>query len=60
MPLMRDKESGVVREVHPRYLARFPGEYVEVTEPVEAPKNRPSKKSTASPTGANGSREGEE
>lgn len=60
MPLMRDKGSGVVREVHPRYLARFPGEYVEVTEPIEVPKIRPSKKSAASPTGAIESREGEE
>lgn len=60
MPLMRDKESGVVREVHPRYLARFPGEYVEVTEPIAVPKNRPSKKSTATPTGATDTREGEE
>lgn len=56
MPLMRDKETRVVREVHPRYLARFPDHY----EPVEVPKNRPSKKSTATPTGATDTREGEE
>lgn len=56
MPLMRDKESGVEREVHPKWIARWPSDY----EPATAPKNRPSKKSTASPTGANGSREGEE
>lgn len=98
MPLMRDKESGVVREVHPRYLARFPDEYepTEVEAVFEVPqggtvsmtpddggrevkvrlvapgafgylkaadaasKNRPSNGSAASPTGANGSREGEE
>ena len=36
MPLMRDKGSGVVREVHPRYLARFPDHY----EPVEAAAER--------------------
>lgn len=57
MPLMRDKESRVVREVHEKYLARFPDEY----EPIEAPKDRPSKKSTATPVaGATDTREGEE
>ena len=57
MPLMRDRESGIVREVHPKYLARFTDHY----EPVEAPKKRPSKKSTATPVaGADITREGEE
>jgi hypothetical protein len=56
MPLMREPSSKAVIEVHPAWIARWPSDF----EPVEAPKNRPSKKSTASPTGANGSREGEE
>lgn len=80
MPLMRDKESGVVREVHPRYLARFPDHYeaieaiterevqVRLVAPglddylkaVGSAKNRPSNESTATPTGATDTREGEE
>lgn len=49
MPLMRDRESGVVREVHPRYLARFPDHYEEVKESKKAPRKRPSQKQTATP-----------
>lgn len=57
MPLMRDRESLVEREVHPKWIARWPSDH----EPVEAPKDRPSKKSTATPVaGATDTREGEE
>lgn len=57
MPLMRDRETGVAVEVSQEWLDRWPTDY----EPLEAPKNRPSKKSTAAtPTGATDTREGEE
>lgn len=34
MPLMRDAQSGVVRDVSEAYLKRFPGDYVPVDVPV--------------------------
>lgn len=56
MPLMRDPLSKAVIEVHPKWIARWPDDF----EPVKVPKKRPSNGSTASPTGADNTREGEE
>ena len=57
MPLMRDRETKVVREVSEKWHARWPEDH----EPVEAPKKRPSKKSTATPAvGATETPQGEE
>jgi hypothetical protein len=50
MPLMRDAETGILREVSERYLKRWPHDYVPPDhEPNPAPPAKPAKRTRRTP-----------